>query len=262
MKHRILYLLALPMIACGGGANTNDTGNQIDADDQDVIQDLDVNDIAGETGPRDASDDTGDDGGDLDTGDATDLGFADTEDATLGDADAANLDAGDGGHDDTADTDVTPPPAPAIISFSASPQWAFSTLAGTTLTPVFENGTGVIQPGDIAVQSGQEIPVKPAAATRYILTVTGVQDQTVSASLAVYPTQTWALGNHFTVFVAPDTTAYATGSNIHSALGDGTSTSSFVPVPITGLGSGVVQVSGGSSGAAALKADGTVWAWA
>lgn len=263
MKAWFLCISAVLAVACGGGSARDtiegtDTGLEV---------------LGPDTGQGDATldinlrpDAEADDAADIA---ATDDGN-DTLDDTVADAlvdatDAADAGADPGDRDAVTDTlddiDTYQGPPPAIISFTASPQWGFSTLAGTTLTPVFENGTGVIQPGDITVTSGQEIPVTPPGRIQYILTVTGHSGETARATLNVYPSQTWALGNHFTVAIKPDTTAIATGVNVHSALGDGSTTSRTEPVPITGLGEGVIQISGGSTGASALKADGSVWAW-
>src|SRR4051812_10677152 len=52
----------------------------------------------------------------------------------------------------------------------------------------------------------------------------------------------------------------AWGKNDHSQLGDGTYTSSAVPIPVSGL-SNVVAVSAGLIHSLSLRADGTVWAW-
>src|SRR5215467_15947666 len=50
------------------------------------------------------------------------------------------------------------------------------------------------------------------------------------------------------------------GNNTSGQLGNGTYTSSSLPIPIAGLGD-VVSVSTGSMHGLAAKADGTVWAW-
>jgi len=54
---------------------------------------------------------------------------------------------------------------------------------------------------------------------------------------------------------------YAWGYNNRGQLGDGTTTSSSVPVPVVGLTGTFLAVSGGSEHSIALRDDGTVWAW-
>src|ERR1700730_10851209 len=53
----------------------------------------------------------------------------------------------------------------------------------------------------------------------------------------------------------------AWGGNYLGALGDGTTTDRTSPVPVTGLGSGVVAMAGGYEFGLALKSDGSVMAW-
>lgn len=57
-----------------------------------------------------------------------------------------------------------------------------------------------------------------------------------------------------------DGTVWAWGDNSYGQLGDGTFTSSAVPVQVKGL-IGVVQIDAVDHTATALKSDGTVWAW-
>ena len=51
------------------------------------------------------------------------------------------------------------------------------------------------------------------------------------------------------------------GENPYGQLGNGTTTSSTVPMPVTGLPSGVTDLATGGESACALKADGSVWCW-
>ena len=55
-------------------------------------------------------------------------------------------------------------------------------------------------------------------------------------------------------------TVYAWGSGISGALGNGQTSDSSVPVPVTGL-TGVTAIAGGNDAGYALKSDGTVYAW-
>jgi alpha-tubulin suppressor-like RCC1 family protein len=57
-----------------------------------------------------------------------------------------------------------------------------------------------------------------------------------------------------------DGTVWSWGLNTSGQLGNGTTTTSTSPVPVTGL-STVVAVAAGGSHSLALKADGTVWSW-
>ncbi|POM25845.1 Regulator of chromosome condensation (RCC1) repeat protein [Actinomadura rubteroloni] len=69
------------------------------------------------------------------------------------------------------------------------------------------------------------------------------------------------LAHTLAVDVGPSApTVWATGSNSHGELGDGTTTSRTTPVLVSGL-SGVKTVAAANSYSLALKTDGTVWAW-
>lgn len=85
----------------------------------------------------------------------------------------------------------------------------------------------------------------------------------VSLNVTGTPTsspKTLAGGNNHSLAVLTDGTVRAWGYNASGQLGDGTLTSSPVPVTVGGL-SGVVSVSGGSSHSLALLNDGTLRAW-
>jgi len=72
-----------------------------------------------------------------------------------------------------------------------------------------------------------------------------------------------AARNDFSLALKSDGTVWAWGGNSYGQLGDGTTTSRTTPVQVSGLG-GVTGISAGgsyNSFAAALKNDGTVWAW-
>jgi hypothetical protein len=79
---------------------------------------------------------------------------------------------------------TTPPAGPSISSFTASPT-SITSGAGTTLTGVFANGTGVITPGNLPATSGVGVSVSPTATTTYMLTVTGASGTTPATSTAM-----------------------------------------------------------------------------
>jgi len=61
--------------------------------------------------------------------------------------------------------------APRVASFEATP--AILTLGDTcSLTAQFSGGTAMLQPGAVALVSGQAVQVTPAAATHFVVTVT------------------------------------------------------------------------------------------
>ena len=86
----------------------------------------------------------------------------------------------------TSTATVTVVPAPTISSFVATPS---SIAAGeyTNLAALFANGTGVITPGSLAITSGNQVSVTPAAntTTTYTLTVTNAAGTAVTAAAAV-----------------------------------------------------------------------------
>jgi len=51
------------------------------------------------------------------------------------------------------------------------------------------------------------------------------------------------------------------GRNFHGQVGDNTTTDRLVPTAVSGLGSGVAQLSTGDEFACVVKTDGTVWCW-
>ncbi len=58
-----------------------------------------------------------------------------------------------------------------------------------------------------------------------------------------------------------DGTVWCWGSNSSGRLGDGTTTDSLSPVPVTALGGGVVDVRATGGYTCARKGDGTLWCW-
>jgi len=69
-----------------------------------------------------------------------------------------------------------------------------------------------------------------------------------------------AAGGYHSIAVKSDGTVWVWGYNICGQLGNGTTTSSSVPVQVTGL-TNVKAISAGLHFSLALKTDGTVWAW-
>jgi hypothetical protein len=91
----------------------------------------------------------------------------------------------------TAAATITVNPPPAITSFIAIPT-TITTGLSATLTAVFADGTGVINPGNLAVTSGVGVAVSPTATTTYGLTVTNASGTAVTATAEVTVTATAA----------------------------------------------------------------------
>lgn len=155
-------------------------------------------------------------------------------------------------------------PAPTITSFLPSSRWLVNCAQTSTLTGVFSHGWGVVDQGVGAVVSGVATPSTGVliVPTTYTLTVTNLAGDSISASTTIYPPSPLVAGvsSSFSLLLKADGTVWAWGSNLNGQLGDGTSVSRSVPLPVNGL-NGAVAVSGGADHSLALKADGTVWAW-
>jgi len=109
---------------------------------------------------------------------------------------------------------------PAISSFVANP---VSTASGgpVSLIGTFNNGTGVITPGNIAVTSGTAVTVSPTATTTYTLTVTGVGK--IAAQTATITVNAAAPAPTITGFTAnPATIATGGSSSLTAVFGNGT----------------------------------------
>lgn len=73
-------------------------------------------------------------------------------------------------------------------------------------------------------------------------------------------------GGHHTCLVKTNGSAWCWGANMAGQLGDGTTSQRLLPTAVSGLGSGVMQISaGGTEGSyettCALKTDGSAWCW-
>jgi YVTN family beta-propeller protein len=67
-------------------------------------------------------------------------------------------------------------------------------------------------------------------------------------------------GGAHSLALKSDGTVWAWGNNGNGQLGDGTTTTTGMPVQVSGL-TGVVAIAGGGAHSLAVKSDGTVWAW-
>src|SRR3989304_7454958 len=72
--------------------------------------------------------------------------------------------------------------------------------------------------------------------------------------------QTISAGGYHSLAVCNDNTASAWGYNVFGQLGNGTTTDSYVPVPVSSLTT-VTAIASGDYHSLALKTDGTGWAW-
>jgi alpha-tubulin suppressor-like RCC1 family protein len=70
-----------------------------------------------------------------------------------------------------------------------------------------------------------------------------------------------AAGEDHTCAVKTDGTVACWGNNRYGQLGDGSQIDRSTPVPVAGLGAGVVAVTAGFRHTCALKRDGTLWCW-
>jgi len=105
----------------------------------------------------------------------------------------------------TGTTTVTVDPAPTITSFGASPA-TIALGSSSSLTAVFANGTGVVNPGNHTVTSGTALSVSPTTTTIYTLTV--------NPPLGTAITQTATVSIQSSVTVNPSTTGAAVSDQL------------------------------------------------
>jgi hypothetical protein len=93
-----------------------------------------------------------------------------------------------GGGGGSSNGNSPPPAAPTIASFAANPT---TIMAGGSaeLTGTFNNGTGVVTPGNLACSSGIALGITPTVTTTYTLTVSGSAGApaTQAATVTVVP---------------------------------------------------------------------------
>jgi hypothetical protein len=112
---------------------------------------------------------------------------------------------------DSSDSSPTTPPA-SISSFGAN-QATITAGKSATLTGVFANGAGVINPGSLAATSGAAVTVTPTTTTTYTLTVTPSIGTAVTASviIAVKPENLITSFTANPTIIAPGQSATLTG---------------------------------------------------
>jgi hypothetical protein len=108
----------------------------------------------------------------------------------------------------------TPTPVASITSFVATPA-DITAGASVNLVGVFANGTGIITPGNLAVNSGTVTTVSPTATTTYTLTVTPASGAAVTQAVTVTVTPA---PPSITSFVATPATITSGGSATLTAV--------------------------------------------
>lgn len=142
---------------------------------------------------------------------------------------------------------------------AASP--CFPVNEGTDLTAIFGAGsTAVLQPGNVAMQSGMPLFVRPSVATRYVLQVSQGGGCNLETVLAVHPNVCLAGGTKHSIALRSNGTVWTWGWNWYGQLGLGNQTNSTVPVAIPGLGN-VIAVAAGSEHCLVVRLDGSIAAW-
>ncbi|MFH1980584.1 MAG: CARDB domain-containing protein, partial [Pseudomonadota bacterium] len=101
---------------------------------------------------------------------------------------------------------------------------------------------------------GVDYSIQPGGEEWFYFNTTPTQVLNLTDVMAI------AGGDHHSLALKSDGTAWAWGANDRGQLGDGTMTDSSTPVQVSGL-TDIVAVAGGSYHSIALKSDGTVWTW-
>ena len=103
-----------------------------------------------------------------------------------------------------------PPGNPAIQGFTAAPEQPIAVGALASLIASFTGGTGVVNPGALAIISGAPLPVSPSSTTTYTLVVTAPGGASVSDTATITVNSAAAvLGTDGGTFQTPDGTVLA-----------------------------------------------------
>lgn len=145
------------------------------------------------------------------------------------------------------------------VSNEASPDKALATWQGSGTLPTglsFNTGTGVL--------SGTPSTLNPGAA--YTVTGTyknnqGQQVYTIKVGEAVLEVVQISAGGQTTCAVTTAGAAKCWGYNLYGQLGNGTNVSSYTPVQVTGLSTGVVSIAASWYHACAVVNSGAVKCW-
>lgn len=157
-------------------------------------------------------------------------------------------------------------PPPMLTSFTASAPTS-DPAHGVQLTAQFSQGTAVVDPGGIPLQSGVPVTVNPPIPTRYRVTVANDAGAAVQARQVVLPTKGIAESFYSSYAIDGQGQLYGWGSNQSGQLGLPSRMPQAHPVPIPGM-SGVrmavasrgIGIEDDPSGfLVVLKEDGTVW---
>ncbi|BEP16380.1 hypothetical protein acdb102_46910 [Acidothermaceae bacterium B102] len=149
------------------------------------------------------------------------------------------------------------PAPPAVTTASLPPAvvglpYAAALSAAGGVAPYVWSLPGGGLPAGLALSVAGQLTGTPTAvgSSTLTVTVTDAVGHTASRPLVLGVTRSPAAGN----------TVSAWGYNSDGELGNGTTTHSDIPLPVSGL-AGVTAVAGGGAGGYALTFDGSVWAW-